>query len=104
MTFTNVWGPARTYGINWEWYYVSFTDSTTCQTVIYFMKQKSEVENKIKNYVTYILTQTGKHCKAFHFDNSGEYISTKVKTYLSSQGIRCKIMGPYSPQQNGIAE
>ncbi|KAJ3912297.1 hypothetical protein F5877DRAFT_9328, partial [Lentinula edodes] len=25
MTFTDVWGPARTYGINREQYFVSFT-------------------------------------------------------------------------------
>ena len=65
MTFTDVWGPACTSGINRERYYVPFTDGATRRTILYFLKQKSEVEEKIKNYITYILTQTGKRCKAF---------------------------------------
>ncbi|KAF5378035.1 hypothetical protein D9757_011525 [Collybiopsis confluens] len=104
MTFTDVWGPARVNGINRERYYVSFTDGATRRTVIYFMKQKLEVEEKIKAYVEYIKTQTGKRCKAFRFDNGGEYISAEVKRYLSGKGIHSEYTAAYSPQQNGVAE
>ena len=68
------------------------------------MKEKSEVKEKIKAYTAYILTQTGKQCKAFRFDNGGEYISKSVKQYLSSQGIQFEYTAAHSPQQNGIAE
>lgn len=104
MTFTDVWGPAHTYRINREQYFVSFTDGAKRHTVIYFMKQKSEVEEKIKDYTNYIFTQTGKLCKAFCFDNGGEYISAQIKKFLSSKGIHSEYTAAHSPQQNGVSE
>jgi hypothetical protein len=104
MAFTDVWGPSRVTGINGERYYISFTDGAKRRTMTFFMKKRSEVLDKIKEYEAYISTQTGKPVKAFHCDNAKEYISKEVRDYLGSKGIRLELTAPYSPQQNGVAE
>jgi len=104
MTFTDVWGPSRITGIDGSRYYVSFTDGATRRSVVYFMKVKSEVEQKIRQYTEYILTQTGKRIKCFRCDNGREYVNAKVKEYLANNGIRLELTAAYSPQQNGVAE
>jgi len=63
ITFTNVWGPARTTGIRGEHYYVSFTDGATQCTQIHFIKKK-DVLKHIKDYQAFIKTQTSKNLKA----------------------------------------
>jgi hypothetical protein len=75
MTYTDVWGPARTTRIHSEQYYTySFIDGRSQHTVTLFMKKKSEADKKIKQYREYVLMQHGKHCKAFRFDGGGKYI------------------------------
>jgi hypothetical protein len=104
MTYTDVWGPARTTGIHGEQYYISFTDGHSGHAVVMFMKKKSEADEKIKQYREFILTQHGRRCKAFRFDGGGEYISEKLKKQLANEGVRVEITAPYSPAQNGVAE
>ena len=104
MTFTDVWGPSRVTGINGARYYISFTDGATRRTIVYFMKSRSEVIQKIQYYVQYILVQKRKHAKCFHCDNGKEYISAEVRRFLAEQGIRVELTAAYSPSQNGVAE
>ena len=104
MTYTDVWGPARTTGIHSELYYISFTDGHSEHSVIMFMKQKSEADEKMKQYREFIKTQHGKRCKAFRFDGGGEYISERLKNQFKDEGIRIQMTAPYSPSQNGVAE
>ena len=74
------------------------------QKKIAFMKQKSEAERHIENYIEFILTQTQKRCKAFRFNGGGEYVSKSLREKLESKGIKVEITAPYSPAQNGVAE
>lgn len=104
MTFSNVWGPSQTTGINGIRYFVSFTDAKSRYTVIYFMKKKSETEEKIKQYTVYIKTQAGKTVKCYRLNNGGKYIGASVKKFLADEGIRCEFTAAYSPQQNGVSE
>jgi transposase InsO family protein len=104
MTFTDVWGPAQVTGIDGSRYYASFTDAATRRSIVYFMKAKSEVKDKMRDYDAYIFTQTGKRIKCFRCDNGGEYVNHEVRAYLAERGIRLQLTAPYSPSQNGVAE
>jgi hypothetical protein len=104
MTFTDVWGPSHVTGIDGSRYYISFTDAATRRTIVYFMKQKSEVEQKVQQYTEYIQTQVGKRIKCFRCDNGKEYVNAKVKEFLADHGIRFELTAAYSPSQNGVAE
>jgi hypothetical protein len=104
MTFTDVWGAARTRGIRGERYYISFTDGAKRHRKVALMKKKSEADTEVTNYIEFILTQFGKRCKAFRFDRGGEYISKELRAKLEAKGIKVEMTAPYSPQQNGVSE
>jgi hypothetical protein len=87
MTYTDEWGPARTMGIHGESYYISFTDGHSEHTVVMFMKNKLEADEKIKQYREFILTQHRKHCKAFQFDGGGEYVWERLRKQLADEGV-----------------
>jgi hypothetical protein len=104
MTYTDIWGPSRTTGCRKERYYISFTDGFSSHRVILFMVKKSEAYQKIKQYKEFVLTQRGKRCKVFRFDQGREYVADKTIELLSNEGIRVEITAPYSHEQIGIAE
>jgi len=103
MTFTDIWGLARTTRIKGEHYYISFTDDTTWCTQIHFMK-KRDILRHIKYYQAFLKTQTGKNLKTIQFDSREEYIDHEVIDYLKSCEIRYEITATHSPAQNGIAK
>ena len=57
-----------------------------------------------KSFFNEIKNQFGKTIKIFRSDNAKEYFSTKLSSFLSSQGILHQSTCPHTPQQNGIAE
>lgn len=48
--------------------------------------------------------QTGSNIKVLRSDNGSEYISTKMRDFCGSVGIKRELIVPYDPQQNGVAE
>jgi hypothetical protein len=48
--YMDVWGPARNATIDHKYYYISFTDDYSRESVIYLMKNKSEAFEKYKLY------------------------------------------------------
>ena len=47
---------------------------------------------------------SGKKLNILRTDSGGEYVSTKFKDYLKSEGIRHEHTAPKTPEQNGVAE
>lgn len=72
--------------------------------VLYLLRCKSEVYEKIQQYVNLIKNQFGRKPKIIRADGGGEYSSAKLKKYLADNGILLQQTALYSPQQNGIAE
>ena len=103
MIFTNIQELAQTTGIKEKRYYISFTDGTTQCTQIYFIKKKNILKH-IKDYQTFIKTQTSKNLKTIQFDSGEKYIDYEVIDYLKSYGIQYKITAAHSPAQNGTVK
>src|SRR6201996_3394382 len=80
MTYTDLWGKTATKGIRGEQYYISFTDGHTSHSKVGFLKTKEgdTVLDKIKAYVAFIETQTGRKVKCFRFDGGKEYVNETV--------------------------
>jgi hypothetical protein len=104
MTYTDVWGPARTPGARGERYYIYFTDAAKRYRKLFTMKKKSEAGQNVMNYIEFILTQFGKRCKRIKFDLGGEFINKDLLQKLAAKGIQIEPTAPYSPQQNGVSE
>ena len=57
--YSDIWGPSRHQTINKKFYYVSFTDDYSRESVIYLMKTKDEAFQKYKLYEAMLAHQRG---------------------------------------------
>ena len=101
---SDVCGPMPTQSIGGSRYYVTFIDDYSRYCMVYFMKNKSEVFNKFKEFELMFSNQCGCTIGTLRSDNGGEYLSEEFNAYLQSKGINHELSAPYSPAQNGVAE
>ena len=104
LIHSDVCGPTSVASMGGSRYFVTFTDDYSRWCKVYFLKNKSEVFEKFKEFEAEVTNQTGQKIKAFRSDNGGEYTSADFKMYLKGKGIRHELTTPYTPQQNGLAE
>jgi transposase InsO family protein len=104
VVVSDVCGPIQTPSIGKSFYFVTFIDEYTRYSVVKFIKKKSDVFEKIQEFVEMCKNKFGRKPKVIRSDNGGEYVNFNVQSYLKKQGIETQTTVAYSPQQNGIAE
>eukprot|EP00253_Pinus_taeda_P029735 PITA_29735 len=85
-------------------YFLTFIDDFTRKTWVYFLKNKSEVFEKFRNFKALVENQSGLHIKVLRTDRGGEYISKEFLIFCRENGIHKQFTARYTPQQNGVAE
>jgi transposase InsO family protein len=85
-------------------YVLIFVDDFSHFTWIYFLRQKSEVFQHLKDFKALVETQSGKKIKILRSDNGGEYVNHEIHNIFHEAGIQLKHMVPYTPQQNRVVE
>ena len=75
----DVWGKYWLTSINGNQYYIVFIDDAAQYITINFMKAKSKVVQKVKNYLTHLKTQE-KLPKAIRFDCGKEFLNEELRT------------------------
>jgi len=101
---TDLCGPFSESSIGGALFYLLFIDEATDYRTVYFIKHKSDVFEKLKEYERKIRNKYGYSIKALRADNGGEYVNESVKSYLNKFGITMENTAPYTPEQNGKAE
>ena len=48
--------------------------------------------------------ESGKKINTLRSNNGGEFVKNEFESFLSKHGIQDQKIGPYTPQQNGVAE
>ena len=104
LVHSDVCGPMHTESIGGRKYFVTFIDDYSRCCAVYFVRHKSEVLDKFKEFEAITTNECGHRIGTLRIDNGGEYLSAEFKTYLKSKGIRHQLSVPYSPEQNGVAE
>ena len=104
IVHSDVCGPMHVKSFGDSRYMVTFIDDYSRYTCVYFMKRKSEVLEKFKEFVNYATNSSGKKVKILRSDNGGEYCSKAFVDYLKENGIVHQTTVPYNPAQNGVAE
>jgi hypothetical protein len=59
-------------------YYVSFIDDFSRNTWIYFLRKKSEVFDRFKEFKALVENQTEKKIKVLRTDNGGEFLQEGI--------------------------
>ena len=97
--FSDVMGPFQTKSLNGFQYAVTFVCDYSKHCVVKFMKNKSEVLDKFKEYVA-----DTKKPQILRSDNGTEYTSQAMKDFCVEKSTRQEFTVPETPQQNGVAE
>lgn len=85
-------------------YYVIFKDDYSEYRTVYFLRNKSNVRDKIEIFCNEVKTRFGKNIKELRTDRGSEYVDKNVRDYLGKLGTRHSVTIPYTPEQNGSAE
>jgi len=104
LVHTDVCGPMQTTTPGGKRYFLTMIDDYSKYTEVYLLAHKSEVPEKIKEYVRSVQTKFRRTPKKLRSDRGGEYTSERLQTFLRDEGIRTELSNPYTPQQNGCAE
>ncbi len=104
LVHSDVCGPMQTESIGGSKYFVTFIDDYSRCSKVYFMKQKSEVLCKFKEFEKTFSNECRQRVTRLRTDNGGEYTSKEFQEYLKAQGIHHETTVPHTPQQNGVAE
>lgn len=104
LVHTDLCGPMPCGSMSGTKYFLTFIDDYSRKTFVYFLKQKSDVFEKFKEWKALVENQTNKKLKVIRSDNGGEYVNSKFQNFLRQNGIRHETTVPHTPQQNGVAE
>lgn len=100
----DVCGPITPQTWDGKRYFVTFTDDFTHFSVVYLIREKSEVFSKFKEYEAMATARFGTKISCIRSDNGGEFVSGAQLEYYKKQGIQFESTVAYTPQQNGVAE
>ena len=84
--------------------FVIFIDNFSRCVRVYFIKQKTEVLQKLKEFEAAATNEAGCKIGTFRTDNGGEYMSSDFEESPKSKGTKHETSVAHCPQQNGVAE
>lgn len=88
LIYSDVCGPMQVDSIGGSRYFVTFIDDYSHHCAVYFLKQKSEVADKFKEFEALATSKCGKNIVKLRTDNGGEYVANEFESYLKSKGIQ----------------
>jgi transposase InsO family protein len=97
-------GPTTTKGLKSEKYFMLLVDDYTRMTTVFFLRNKSEVFEKLKVYKEMVENEMDLKIKCLRSNNGGELTSKEFMDYCSMHGIKRKFFVARTPQQNGVVE
>jgi len=73
-------------------------------TWVLFVYDKSQVQEKVKIFVSRAQKEFGLPIKKMRSENRTKFKNTQVEGFLDDEGIKHEFSTPYTPQQNGVVE
>jgi hypothetical protein len=104
LVHSDVFGPVSVPSLGKSMYYVSFIDNFSRKSWIYFLRKKSEVFDRFKEFKSLVENQTEKRIKVLRTDNGGEFWGNEFEEFCKKCSIARHKTTPYTPQHNGVAE
>jgi len=86
--YSNLWGfPQVPHSLSNAQYFISFVNDFSRKLWVYFLKYKSEVFKKFKEWKTLVEHQTGKIVKNLRTDNGLKYCNHEFTNFCKQNGI-----------------
>ena len=104
LVYSDVRGPLETTSLGGHRYVVSFIESYSRFDRACFMKQKSEVLEKFRQFCIDEGVLKTFSSLTLRSDGGGEYDNKAFDEICFAQRIKREMTAPYSPHQNGVAE
>lgn len=104
IVHSDVCGPITPQSWDGYQYFVSFTDDYTHVAVVYLMRSKDEVLDRLKEYEAMASAHFRAKISRLRCDNGGEYTGRAVRSFCRQKGIRLETTVAYTPEQNGVSE
>ena len=108
MVVSDVCGPFQTKTMRGERYFISFIDTRTRYSWIYYLRHKSDSCAALLAFCDDVRAETGKpdilQGMMIRSDNGGEYVSERFKHLCAERGIRGRTGDAYAPQTQGLCE
>ena len=95
---SDVFRPVSVPSLGKSVYYVSFIDEFSRNTWIYFLRNKSKVFDKFKEFKALVENQTEKKIKVLRTDNGGEFCKKEFEEFCKKCDIAWQKTTPYTPQ------
>jgi transposase InsO family protein len=83
-------------------YCLVIVDDYSRFTWVFFVHDKSELQGKIKTFVTRAQNEFDLPVKRIRSDNGSEFNNIQIEEY--SDGTKHEFSSTYTPQQNGVVE
>jgi len=96
LVHSDLFGPVEVISLGKSVYYVLFIDDFSRNTWIYFLKKKSEVFDRFKEFKALVENQTKKKIKVLRTDNGGEFCSKEFEELCKKCGIAWQKTTPYT--------
>ncbi|MCP4490581.1 MAG: DDE-type integrase/transposase/recombinase, partial [Gammaproteobacteria bacterium] len=104
LVHSDVCGKLDPISLGGAQYFVTFIDDKSRYARVYFIRHKSEVFTKFKEFKCLAEKETGQKLKVLRTDNGGEYTSREMQEFLKNEGIKHHLTVPKTPEQYGVAE
>jgi transposase InsO family protein len=100
----DLFGPVAYISICGNKYGFIIVDDYSCFTRVFFLYDKSIVQDTFKKFAKRAQNEFGTKIKIVRSDNSIEFKNTNIEDFLNEEGIGHKFSIPYTPQPNVIVE
>ena len=100
----DLFGPVAYISIGGNKYGLVIVDDYSRFTWVFFVYDKSQVQEKVKIFVRRAQREFGLPIKKIRSDNGTKFKNTLVEEFLDDEGIKHEFSTPYTPQQNGVVE
>ena len=104
LVHSDLCGPINVSTPSGNRFVLTLIDDFSHYVTIFLLKNKSDVSDKIEQFVEFVKNKFNKNIKTFRSDNGGEYICEKLNRFFRKNGIKHEYTAPYTPEQNGVAE
>lgn len=88
LIHSDVFGPVKQASVDGMKYMVTFIDDFSRYVWVYFLKEKSEVFSKFKEFKEKVEREVDHKLRCLRTNNGGEFTSEEFSKYLKEHGIR----------------